>query len=252
MSFYGDPRDGGRRMHEGLDIFASRGTPVVAADDAVVTSVRNRGLGGKTITLRLASSGVTLYYAHLDEQLVSAGQSVARGEIIGKVGNTGNAATTPPHLHLGIYEGSWRQDVDPWDYLVDPPRLRRPPTPHEGLLGGWRRTASEAELRMELPSAAVAPAWRNRAPALRRGGAGESRPVSPDGRDALRGDSPDEAPHDFARPLTIGAGAPVLIVGSSAGLVRVRTAGGLEGVPRTVHPRGSERFLRTARACGRA
>jgi hypothetical protein len=45
----------------------------------------------------------SLYYAHLDEQLVSQGERVAKGDTIGLVGNTGNARTTPPHLHFGIY-----------------------------------------------------------------------------------------------------------------------------------------------------
>jgi murein DD-endopeptidase MepM/ murein hydrolase activator NlpD len=50
--------------------------------------------------------GMRLYYAHLDTQLVVPGQFVRAGEPIGTVGNTGNAITTPPHLHFGVY---WRQ-----------------------------------------------------------------------------------------------------------------------------------------------
>jgi murein DD-endopeptidase MepM/ murein hydrolase activator NlpD len=114
-SFWGDPREGGRRRHEGNDIFAERGTPVLAVADGRVGRVREGGLGGKTIWLRDESRGLSYYYAHLSEQLASSGQRVARGDTIGLVGNTGNARTTPPHLHFGIYSGGAR---DPLPYLL--------------------------------------------------------------------------------------------------------------------------------------
>lgn len=102
-SFWGDSRDEGGRRHEGIDIFASKGTPAVAAANGVVTSVRENNLGGKVVFMRPTGKDYTLYYAHLDQQLVSAGQSVKTGDKLGLVGNTGNARTTPAHLHFGIY-----------------------------------------------------------------------------------------------------------------------------------------------------
>jgi peptidoglycan LD-endopeptidase LytH len=100
---FGDPRDGGRRRHEGVDIFAKRGTPVLSASSGVVTRVGEGGLGGRVVWVWDPARSLLLYYAHLQEQLVSTGTRVRAGEPIGTVGNTGNARTTPPHLHFGIY-----------------------------------------------------------------------------------------------------------------------------------------------------
>lgn len=105
QSFWGAPRGGGTRKHEGIDIFAARGTPVLAPVDGTVSSVRNRGLGGKQVWLRDSERGFNLYFAHLDSQLVSFGQRLKAGDTLGLVGNTGNARFTPPHLHFGIYSG---------------------------------------------------------------------------------------------------------------------------------------------------
>lgn len=102
-SVWGDVRDGGRRSHEGVDIFAAKRTPAVAAADGYIVGVREGGIGGKTVWLRPEGQNYTLYYAHLDEQLVREGQAVKKGDVVGLVGNTGNAKTTPPHLHFGIY-----------------------------------------------------------------------------------------------------------------------------------------------------
>ena len=116
-SFWGAGRDGGKRSHEGIDIFAPKRTPVVAAADGYITSVKEGGIGGKTVWLRLQDKNISLYYAHLDEQLVSMGQFVKKGEVLGLVGNTGNAKTTPPHLHFGIY--TYGGAIDPL-LFVDP------------------------------------------------------------------------------------------------------------------------------------
>lgn len=102
-SVFGDSRDGGRRRHEGIDIFAAKGTPVVAAADGTVGRVGNNRLGGKVVWMRPKNHNINLYYAHLDSQLVSSGQVVRQGDTLGLMGNTGNAITTPPHLHFGIY-----------------------------------------------------------------------------------------------------------------------------------------------------
>ncbi|MEM8556749.1 MAG: M23 family metallopeptidase [Bacteroidota bacterium] len=113
-SFWGAPRDGGARLHEGVDIFAPRGTPAVASLPGRITRVQDTPLGGRVVWLRTRIG--SLYYAHLDEQRVQRGQRVQSGDTLGTVGNTGNARTTPPHLHFGVYTGSGA--VDPYPFLV--------------------------------------------------------------------------------------------------------------------------------------
>lgn len=96
------PRSGGRR-HEGIDIFARRGTPVIATTEGIVTRKGNGGLGGKTVWV-LGPGGQRHYYAHLDGFAhVFPGQRIQAGTVLGYVGTTGNAKNTAPHLHYGIY-----------------------------------------------------------------------------------------------------------------------------------------------------
>lgn len=114
-SFWGDNRDAGLRSHEGIDIFAAKLTPVVAAADGYISRVAEGGIGGKTIWLRPTSQDISLYYAHLDTQLVEEGQDVKKGDTLGLVGNTGNAKFTPPHLHFGIY--TFGGAVDPFPFV---------------------------------------------------------------------------------------------------------------------------------------
>jgi len=142
-SFFGDPRDGGRRLHEGVDIFADRGTPVLSVSAGTVRRVGSRELGGKTVFVCDEERGLNYYYAHLDEQYAERRQKVFPGDLLGAVGNTGNAVTTPPHLHFGIYADRWRA-FDPWDYLQ--PGLG-PPAQFpidEYPLATYMRTAREA------------------------------------------------------------------------------------------------------------
>ncbi|MCE7067959.1 M23 family metallopeptidase [Dyadobacter sp. CY326] len=118
MSFWGADRDGGIRSHEGVDIRAKRGTPVVAAQNGFITQTGTNNLGGKVVFLSSLSSPYSLYYAHLDSQLVSVGERVVVGDTLGLVGNTGNAITTAPHLHFGIYaRGSGA--VNPLPFIDD-------------------------------------------------------------------------------------------------------------------------------------
>jgi murein DD-endopeptidase MepM/ murein hydrolase activator NlpD len=118
---FGAPRDSGRRRHEGIDIFAPRGTPVVAAVDGWITGSTTNRLGGNVVWLWSPARRIALYYAHLDRHAVSRGERVKAGDVLGYVGTTGNARGTPPHLHFGIYatgEGA----VDPAPFVLDPPR----------------------------------------------------------------------------------------------------------------------------------
>ncbi|GAB3030509.1 peptidoglycan DD-metalloendopeptidase family protein [Spirosoma pulveris] len=102
-SFFGVARDGGRRRHEGVDIFAPRGTPALASVDGVISGVGVSKLGGNVAFLTDNDRNIRLYYAHLDRWNVTNGQRVSIGDTVGFIGNTGNARTTGPHLHFGIY-----------------------------------------------------------------------------------------------------------------------------------------------------
>lgn len=155
QSFWGDPREGGAREHHGVDIFAARGTPVVAAADGRVSSVRTTRIGGNVVWLRDEERGQSLYYAHLDRQLVERGALVRKGDTLGLVGNSGNARSTPPHLHFGIYRrGSG--PVNPLPFLEPPPGPPRDPVVALDVLGGWRRTAAGA-VRLRAAPADEAP-----------------------------------------------------------------------------------------------
>jgi len=114
-SFWGDNRDAGKRKHEGVDIFAPKLTPAIAAADGYITGVDEGGIGGKTVWMKVADRKIHLYYAHLDKQLVEDGQRVKKGDTLGLVGNTGNAKYTPSHLHFGIY--THNGPIDPWPFV---------------------------------------------------------------------------------------------------------------------------------------
>lgn len=98
---WGQPRSGGRR-HQGNDILAPRGTPVVANVSGVVRR-HNSSLGGLSYYLA-GSDGVTYYGAHLQSYSSAAGQ-VSAGTVIGYVGTSGNASGGPPHLHFEMHPG---------------------------------------------------------------------------------------------------------------------------------------------------
>lgn len=98
------PRAGGRR-HEGVDIFAPKGTPVRSATRGVVVRVGTNRLGGQVVNV-LGPGLERHYYAHLDRfGSFREGDLVRPGDVLGYVGSTGNARGTPPHLHYGIYQG---------------------------------------------------------------------------------------------------------------------------------------------------
>ena len=160
QSFWGADRDGGQRRHEGVDIFAPRGTPVLAATEGAVAAVRTTAIGGRVVWLRDGRAPQSLYYAHLDRQLVAEGQLVRPGDTLGLVGNSGNAITTRPHLHFGVYARGGA--VDPYPFINEPrggPPVVRSPL---AALGEWRRVRNDATLR-ETPGSGppVAPLVRH-------------------------------------------------------------------------------------------
>jgi murein DD-endopeptidase MepM/ murein hydrolase activator NlpD len=116
QSFFGADRDAGARRHHGIDIFAPRGTPALAAARGVVRSISPNNLGGNVVWLSDYDRGQTLYYAHLDRHNVTAGQAVEIGDTVGFIGNTGNARTTPPHLHFGVYRRG-QGPLDPYPFV---------------------------------------------------------------------------------------------------------------------------------------
>lgn len=119
---FGAPRGGGR-LHEGQDIFAPKGTPVYSATEGIVTRIGEGELGGLYVFV-MGPGGRRYYYAHLEAYAkdLNEGDLVTPETLIGYVGNTGNARTTPPHLHFGIYGSWWNPDeqvIDPLPLLVD-------------------------------------------------------------------------------------------------------------------------------------
>ncbi len=141
QSGFGAARDAGRRSHHGVDIFAPRNTPVLAASRARVRRVGEQRLGGNVIWLYDEARSLNLYYAHLESQAVQGGEWVVPGQVIGAVGNSGNARTTPTHLHFAIYARG-EGPLDPDTFLrqprTGPPALRADPS----IVGSWAVTAA--------------------------------------------------------------------------------------------------------------
>ncbi len=104
---WGAPRSGGR-SHQGVDMLAARGTPVVAVEGGFVERMRQGGLGGITVWLQ-GQSGDDYYYAHLDAWApgLSVGQQVSVGQRLGVVGTTGNSPDHIPHLHWEYHPGGF-------------------------------------------------------------------------------------------------------------------------------------------------
>lgn len=99
---WGAPRSGNRR-HEGIDIFAPLGRPVLSTTNGIVFKVGEDNLGGHVVSV-LGPGWGWHYYAHLDRfGDIKPGSMVQQGTVLGYVGNTGNASGTPYHLHYGVY-----------------------------------------------------------------------------------------------------------------------------------------------------
>jgi murein DD-endopeptidase MepM/ murein hydrolase activator NlpD len=96
-------RAAGRR-HDAIDIMAAEGTPVIAAADGTIEKLFNSVRGGMTIYERSPDQKWEYYYAHLSAYApgLAEGQQVKRGQVIARVGHTGDASAAGPHLHFAI------------------------------------------------------------------------------------------------------------------------------------------------------
>jgi murein DD-endopeptidase MepM/ murein hydrolase activator NlpD len=107
---------GRTRIHEGIDIGAKKGTPVVApASGKVVTSTFG-GKGGHQVKI-MGDDGIIYFFSHLDGRTVKKGQRLDAGYVIGAVGNSGNAKTTKPHLHFTMKQAKGGALINPTSYL---------------------------------------------------------------------------------------------------------------------------------------
>lgn len=139
---WGARRSGGRR-HRGIDIMSPRGTPIVAVADGVVSDFGSARLSGYYIRID-HGNGWSTAYMHLNNDtlgtddgnggvwtaihpLLTIGSEVSAGQVIGYVGDSGNAEGTQPHTHFEVkYEGT---KINPYPYLVDAwKRARRTPS----------------------------------------------------------------------------------------------------------------------------
>lgn len=114
---FGDPRGDGTRTHEGLDILSPKGTPITSPTDAVITRTGNGPSSG--LYVYTANPGGEVFaYMHLDRigENVEEGGMLAPGDLIGYVGNTGNASGGPDHLHFEIRNNG---ATDPYPRLTE-------------------------------------------------------------------------------------------------------------------------------------
>lgn len=100
------------RMHTGIDLRASTGTPIYASDNGIVREAQYKNNGYGNLIIVDHGNGFVTYYAHCSEISVSAGDVVAKGDLIGAVGNTGRS--TGPHLHFEIREDGTAKDPMPY------------------------------------------------------------------------------------------------------------------------------------------
>lgn len=248
QSEFGAARDAGRREHEGIDIFAPRNTAVIAVVDGTAQPGTN-ALGGNVVWLRDGRLSRSFYYAHLARWAFEGTTSVRAGDVVGYVGNTGNARSTAPHLHFGVYA---RGAIDPLPFLAADDRVP-PPNPNVDQL--------LAQLvRVTGPGATLRAGTNRDAPALARlAGASLARVFGVTGSQ-LRVEVPDrssgyldrtavavatkplrqrrlgegtvlrEQPLDNAPPVhTIDEPVTVDVIGEFNGFTYVRPATGLPG-----------------------
>ncbi|GAB4033981.1 hypothetical protein GCM10028809_37680 [Spirosoma gilvum] len=232
-SYFGAARDGGRRRHEGIDIFAPKGTPALASVNGIVTGVGTNTLGGNVALLTDTERDIRLYYAHLDRWHVTNGQRVSVGDTIGFVGNTGNARTTGPHLHFGIY-GMMGGATDPLPFV----RLGRGPA-KQVLLSASRFgdsvRVSAAKSTVRMAPSSDSPILRElpKSSALTILGGTETwlRIQTADGLTGYILNSTTETPQRPLRRLTLSSSGNLLDAADSrAGIIKPLPAGAIVDV----------------------
>ena len=110
---WGDARSSGR-THKGVDMWAEYGTPIVAVVSGSVEE--NSGGAGGIGQYLTGDDGVSYYYAHL--AWVEGSGRVSAGQVIGAVGDTGNASGGPAHLHFEIHPGGWGTAINPYSTVI--------------------------------------------------------------------------------------------------------------------------------------
>jgi hypothetical protein len=214
-----------------------------------VRSTRPNELGGIVVWLSDARRGQSLYYAHLDGIVVQEGQSVRLGDTLGFVGNTGNARTTPPHLHFGIYRRG-EGPVDPWPFVHRPGGEAAEVVASADRFGMLARTGRGATLLRGAPHARADTLLRLAAstPVRVDGGSGawlrvrlpdgsagwlpvaSAGPAGPIRRAALRtGLAVRERPDVLAPAVTTTTGEALPVLGTWASYALVETASGRRG-----------------------
>jgi murein DD-endopeptidase MepM/ murein hydrolase activator NlpD len=123
---FSEMRGNGSRPHEAIDILAPRGTPVLAAATGTVVKLFTSQQGGLTVYQFDPTGTWAYYYAHLDRYApgLAEGMTLSRGDRVGDVGSTGNAAADAPHLHFAIFrlgpEKQWwkGEPVNPYPLML--------------------------------------------------------------------------------------------------------------------------------------
>lgn len=115
---FGSDREGGKRKHEGTDLFSKEGAPIISVCSGNIEQLGWNRLGGERVGIRGDDSNY-YYYAHLQKipSELKVGDHIKKGEYIGAMGHTGDALTTPDHLHFGIelVNGEW---INPYSFLL--------------------------------------------------------------------------------------------------------------------------------------
>lgn len=172
------------RLHQGTDVFAEHGTPVRAPASGAVT-IANGGLGGLSVRVT-EPDGTYWYLAHLSAVAdgLAAGASVEVGDVVGYVGNSGNARTTPAHLHLEVHPGGGPA-IDPKSTL-DQFLAEAEAALSTVVATEVNATLPVADAHVEalLPSATPVAMVASAQPSA-EGGGGEGHPVAPGGTSLL-------------------------------------------------------------------